>query len=279
PTGKWADMDFLVDDTTTELTGLVRDMGERLVTDESLRELDARFGPGAESGGTDRSTARVHSRFWEELVRAGVPAALGPESLGGAGLGVVGEALVMRELGRVLAPVPLSPAIRGAWVLEAAGLTDRAASVAEGREVAAVADGSAPEADWAPVADVILRAGDDGLRLADRGALQGERTVPVDLSCSGLLSGGRRAAPPPPRGAVQVERTVPVDFSCSGLVSGDLGAPTPLPAGAAEYDALRHRVHLAAHQWGVVEAALERTAAYATTRHQFGRPIGSSRPS
>ena len=237
-------MDFLVDDTTTELTGLVRDMGERLVTDESLRELDARFGPGAESGGTDRSTARVHSRFWEELVRAGVPAALGPESLGGAGLGVVGEALVMRELGRVLAPVPLSPAIRGAWVLEAAGLTDRAASVAEGREVAAVADGSAPEADWAPVADVILRAGDDGLRLADRGA-------------------------------VQVERTVPVDFSCSGLVSGDLGAPTPLPAGAAEYDALRHRVHLAAHQWGVVEAALERTAAYATTRHQFGRPIGS----
>src|SRR5699024_5608192 len=115
PTGKWADMDFLVDDTTTELTGLVRDMGERLVTDESLRELDARFGPGAESGGTDRSTARVHSRFWEELVRAGVPAALGPESLGGAGLGVVGEALVMRELGRVLAPVPLSPAIRGAW--------------------------------------------------------------------------------------------------------------------------------------------------------------------
>lgn len=237
-------MDFLVDDTTTELTGLVRDMGERLVTDESLRELDARFGPGAESGGTDRSTARVHSRFWEELVRAGVPAALGPESLGGAGLGVVGEALVMRELGRVLAPVPLSPAIRGAWVLEAAGLTDRAASVAEGREVAAVADGNAPEADWAPVADVILRAGDDGLRLADRGA-------------------------------VQVERTVPVDFSCSGLVSGDLGAPTPLPAGAAEYDALRHRVHLAAHQWGVVEAALERTAAYATTRHQFGRPIGS----
>src|SRR5699024_5313287 len=218
PTGKWADMDFLVDDTTTELTGLVRDMGERLVTDESLRELDARFGPGAESGGTDRSTARVHSRFWEELVRAGVPAALGPESLGGAGLGVVGEALVMRELGRVLAPVPLSPAIRGAWVLEAAGLTDRAASVAEGREVAAVS----------------LRAGDDGRRVADRGA-------------------------------VQVERTVPVDFSCSGLVSGDLGAPTPLPAGAAEYDALRHRVHLAAHQWGVVEAALERTAAYATT--------------
>ncbi|MBB1023836.1 acyl-CoA dehydrogenase, partial [Dietzia sp. DQ12-76] len=74
-------MDFRVDDTTTDLTALVRDMGERLVTDESLRELDARFGPGTESGGTGRETARFHARFWDELVRAGVPAALAPESL------------------------------------------------------------------------------------------------------------------------------------------------------------------------------------------------------
>ena len=67
-------MDFSVDDTTSELTALVRDMGERLVTDESLRELDARVGPGTESGGTDRDTARFHARYWEELARAGVPA-------------------------------------------------------------------------------------------------------------------------------------------------------------------------------------------------------------
>ena len=77
------------------------------------------------------------------------------------------------------------------------------------------------------------------------------------------------------RASVEVERTVPVDYSCAGLVTGDLGAAIPLPEDAAEFDALRRRVHLAAYQWGVVEAALERTAAYATERHQFGRPIGS----
>ena len=96
---------------------------------------------------------------------------------------------------------------------------------------------------------------------------------------------------------VRIERTVPVDFSCAGLVAG---APTywpladrepgatdtrytfsegndipPVPAEVIGLDALRRRVHLAAHQWGVIETALERTAAYATTRHQFGRPIGS----
>ena len=126
-------MDFSVDETLSELTGLVRDMGEQLVTDESLRELDARFGPGTESGGTDRDTARFHARFWDELVRAGVPAALAPESLGGAGLGVVGEALVLRELGRVLAPVPLSPAIRAAHLLNALGGCDP--DLADGVEI------------------------------------------------------------------------------------------------------------------------------------------------
>lgn len=272
-------MDFLVDDTTTELTGLVRNMGEKLVTDDSLRELDARFGPGTEvagsgvagigagggegagdgagtsagagnpTGGADASSARLHTRFWDELGRAGVPAALAPESLGGAGLGVVGEAFVLRELGRVLAPVPLSSAVRAASLLEAAGLTERATAVAEGREIAAVADGAAPEVDWAPVAAVFLRIDDDELRVADRST-------------------------------VNVERTVPVDFSCAGLVSGPLGDATAqsgfaLAGSAAEFDSLRRRVHLAAYQWSVVEAALERTAAYAANRHQFGRPIGS----
>ncbi|MFN3338985.1 MAG: acyl-CoA dehydrogenase family protein [Dietzia sp.] len=238
-------MDFLIDDTITDLTTLVRDMGEQLVTDDSLRELDARFGPGTEAdGGRDRSTARFHARYWDELVRAGVPAALAPERLGGAGLGVVGEALVLRELGRVLAPVPLSPAIRATSLLESAGLTDRAAAVAEGRAIAAVGDGSAPEVDWAPIADVIVQTSPGGFRVADRTS-------------------------------VSVERTVPVDFSCAGLVSGTEGEITTLPGAILEFDALRRRVHLAAYQWGVIEAALERTAAYATTRHQFGRPIGS----
>lgn len=237
-------MDFSVDDTTSELTGLVRDMGEQLVTDESLRELDARFGPGTESGGTNKDTARFHARFWDELVRAGVPAALAPERLGGAGLGVVGEALVMRELGRVLAPVPLSPAIRAAHLLDALGGCDPdlADGVATGHIIAAVADGDAPEVDWAPIAYLYLRPTPDGL------------LMPADFT---------------------VERTVPVDFSCAGIVTPAVFHTEPLHKDHTEFDALRRRVHLAAHQWGVVEAALERTAAYASNRHQFGRPIGS----
>ena len=272
-------MDFTVDDTTTELTGLVRDMGEQLVTDESLRELDSRFGPGSESGGTNRENARFHARFWDELVRAGVPVALAPERLGGAGLGVVGEALVMRELGRVLAPVPLSPAIRASHLLAATGLDNRAAAVAEGREIAAVADGNlrpSAEVDWAPVADVIVSPAPSKehsflwvcdvatARAAD--TVRIERTVPVDFSCAGLVAGAPMYWPLADRkpGATDTR----YKFSEGNYIP-------PVPAEVIGLDALRRRVHLAAHQWGVIEAALERTAAYATTRHQFGRPIGS----
>ncbi|WP_010540288.1 acyl-CoA dehydrogenase family protein [Dietzia alimentaria] len=272
-------MDFSVDDTATELAGLVRRMGEQLVTDDSLRELDARFGPGTESGGADRSTARFHARYWEELVRAGVPAALAPERLGGAGLGVVGEALVLRELGRVLAPVPLSPAIRAAHLLDDAGLTGRSTAVAEGREIAAVAGGQVhrgAEVDWAPIADVLVSPAP----FPDHPLLW-----VCDVATATAAS------------TVRIERTVPVDFSCAGIVEGapmylpladrdpdapnagyEFSAGNSLPSVSAatqQFDALRRRVHLAAYQWGVLEAALERTAAYASTRHQFGRPIGS----
>lgn len=272
-------MDFSVDDTTAELAGLVREIGERLVTDDSLRELDARFGPGTESGGTDRETARFHARFWEELVRAGVPTALAPEPLGGAGLGVEGEALVLRELGRVLAPVPLSPGIRAAHLLTAAGLTDRAVAVAEGAEIAAVGDGELRpgiEVDWAPIADVLVSAASlqessyfwvcDVARARAADTVRIERTVPVDFSCAGIVHGAPMYIPLADREADSPDTGY--EFSTGNTIC-------MLPASAAEFDALRRRVHLAAYQWGVLEAALERTAAYATTRHQFGRPIGS----
>ena len=272
-------MDFSVDDTTAELAGLVREIGEQLVTDESLRELDARFGPGTESGGADRETARFHARFWDELVRAGVPTALAPEPLGGAGLGVVGEALVLRELGRVLAPVPLSPGIRAAHLLTAAGLTDRAVAVAEGAEIAAAGDGNlrpSAEVDWAPIADVIVSPAPSKehsflwvcdvatARAAD--TVRIERTVPVDFSCAGLVAGAPMYWPLADRKPGATESHY--KFSEGNDIP-------PVPAEVIGLDALRRRVHLAAYQWGVLEAALERTAAYATTRHQFGRPIGS----
>ena len=260
-------MDFSFDADTRELVELTRDICTRHVTDASLAELDARFGPGAEFAGTDRATTRLHEECWADLTRSGVPAALADLAVGGAGLGIAGEVGVLRELGRWLAPVPLSTTVRGADLLESAGETELARRTADGDVLVAVASGAGSddgllETEWAPAADHLL---------VHDGAEASAGYWSVDLREA-------RAAR-----TVEVERTVPVDFSSSGIVrfpGGPLGEQpgvTRLDASPARhaFDAARRRVHLAAYQWGVLEAALELTSTYACEREQFGRPIGT----
>lgn len=254
-------MDFRPDDDAAELAGLVRELCHRHVTEDSLAELDARFGPGAESGGRTRATARLHEGLWSALVEAGVPAALSPAAAGGEGLGVVAAALVARELGRAVAPVPLESAVCAVPLLLAAGLDDEARRVAAGGAIAAVGDDPlVPDAgiDWAPVADLVVT---ECPWLPGGGDPSTQRAVHV-----GALPDER----------FRVERLVPVDYSCTGVVGSLHHAPVHvLPLAELERHRLRRRLLLAARQWGVLESALERTAAYARERRQFGRPIGS----
>ena len=78
--------------------------------------------------------------------------------------------------------------------------------------IAAVADGSAPEVDWAPVADLFLRVG------GNRGGESHDDNTTLSLA---------------DRDAATVERTIPVDFSCAGSVTADQADSTPLAAGVA----------------------------------------------
>lgn len=249
-------MDFQPSPEAAELVGLVRELCEAHVGNDALADLDARFGPGTEHAGTERATARIHEPLWAALLAAGVPQALAPESAGGSALGLVAETLVLRELGRALAPVPLDAAVAASHALAAAGRAGDAARVADGAVLAALPDlptgvtagevlHSVP---WAPIAGLLC--------------VPGEGTLDVI---------------PLPSADVEIERGVPVDFSCAGRVRMSTGAGERVPFGddAAVRLALRRRVHLAAWQWGILDAALTRTARYAAERRQFGRPIGT----
>ena len=261
-------MEFRPTGDLRELADLVRELCAARGGEETLAELDERFGPGTESAGTERTNSRLNERLWSGLVDAGVPLALGPEAAGGDGLGVTAAAYVFHELGRALAPVPLDSAVASAHVLAAAGDTESARSVASGELIAALPDiptgveGGMGEADagsdailhsvpWAPAADLLCEPVPGGVRVY---------RLPVD--------------------GVRVERLVPVDFSCAGRVTMSRAAEMAahrrdVSAESAEFEVLRRRVHLAAYQWGVLDAALERTARYASERNQFGRPIGT----
>ena len=86
-------MDFLPNEAQQELSALSRRILTQRVTPERLREVEAagdRFDPA----------------LWADLASAGILAAALPDSLGGAGLGLLEQCSVLAEIGRTVAPAP-----------------------------------------------------------------------------------------------------------------------------------------------------------------------------
>ena len=276
-------MDFTQNDNQRELAALVRTILAERVSQERLREVEA--------GGD-----RFDPALWADLAAAGVLSAALPESLGGAGLGLLEQCSVLTEIGRAVAPVPyLASVLLGAGAIAAFGSRDQ-------------------QDQWAVPAgrgEVLLTAAlsEDGGDDPRSPAAVAERTA-----AGWLLSGTKTAVPAGPRaglilvpavtaGSVAVFLVDPADdgvtvrpqqlvdgdsagaLELTGVQLGDdrvLGDPQAGPAaGQATGQAIARwlvsaaTVGLCALQLGVTERALELTAEYASSRVQFGRPIGS----
>ena len=90
-------MDFNQDAAALELAGLARKILTDRLTAERLRAAEA--GDGFDPA------------LWADLAGAGILSAALPESLDGAGLGLLAQCSVLTELGRAVAPVPYLPSI------------------------------------------------------------------------------------------------------------------------------------------------------------------------
>ena len=268
-------MDFIHNDSQRELAALSRTILTDRLTPERLREVEAggdRFDPG----------------LWADLAGAGILAAALPEPLGGAGVGLLEECSVLAEIGRAVAPVPyLASAVLGAGAVARFGTPGQprrwAAPAGRGELVLTAAlaeeDGDDPRAPAASAE-----------RAAGRWLLTGTKTaVPAGPRADLMLVPATTAqgiivflvAPTDPGVAIAPQQMTDGDaagrLELAGVELPDdrvLGSP---PAGTEITDWLvtRGTVGLCAQQFGVVERALELTSAYAKSRMQFGRPIGS----
>ncbi|MGK2855384.1 MAG: acyl-CoA dehydrogenase IpdE2 [Microbacteriaceae bacterium] len=177
--------------------------------------------------------------LWKLLCeQVGVAALVVPEELGGAGGELADAAVVMEELGKVLAPTPLLGTTLAALALLSAGDHEPLEGLVEGVSIGTVVFD--PEyVINGDIADVVIAT--DGTDLSRWSAVTAHAKSTMDMT--------RRL---------------------SSVTAGET-APLGTDPGIADTAALL----LAAEQIGAASRALELTVAYTKDRVQFGRPIGS----
>ena len=194
----------------------------------------------ADIGARDRDPVRVGD--WQRLVDLDVFRLAAPPMSGGLGLGIVEAAVVYEVLGSHLVPGPL------VWTAIAAihipGLAGEGALVGGHEEVD---DASAPALlDYGQNLDMVIVLRDDGVFVIPRDDLgELEAVAPTDP----LTPIGR--ARQLPRGTRVADRQVATEMRYLGTVLAS------------------------ALLLGIADRALQSAVAYAGSRQQFGRPIGS----
>jgi hypothetical protein len=259
-------MDFSRDEDQIALAELARKILEECAPAPRLKEIEA-------------GSSRVDMALWRQLADAGLLGVGIDEAWGGSGLGWGGVSVLLHEVGRAVAPVPVYPAlILGALPIAAFGSAEQKQrwlpSVSSGDVILTSALGARVEA----------LSEDGGWRLSGElpgvpAAAEASR-IGVVAACDG--GGTLFALLDPGIPGIRVESVETMDRQARAHVTLDgvrVEADDVLGGGdGAEIAAwLERRATLGtcALQVGVCERALEMAAAYVSERKQFGRPVGS----
>ena len=186
---------------------------------------------------SDPQGAAIDKETWNQCADLGWLAIGLAEDVGGIGLGLPEEVMLFRELGRHLAPGPFRSSALAARVAARAGAAELARAIASGQR-------------------------QSGMMIDDLGVdvQEGQLVLRVDEHGAELSE------------VISVQRVPGVDPGTrfaritAGSVVAHVHGPTVLD---------RARVLAAAEQLGIIEAVRDMSAAYATTRVQFGTPIGA----
>lgn len=268
-------MDFSFTEEQEAIRDLARQIFQDHVTHERLLELE-------------KTGVWYDAALWSEVAKANLSSLALPEELGGSGFGVFELCLVLEEVGRHVAPVPLfATAMLGALPIAEFGTDEQKARwlrpVAEDEAMLTAAllelGGTVPS-----MPRVTARRDGDGWRL------DGEKQcVPAAHLASRILvpastgDGVGVFVLDPQTSGVTLSPQITTHREPQSLLGLDgaivaaedvLGDPSN---GAAIVDWLTDRalLGLAAIQVGVAEAALRQTATYVSERKQFGKPIGT----
>ncbi len=204
--------------------------------------------------------------FWDDLAGLGWLGLHLPEDVGGEGYGFIELAVVLEELGRVMAPGPFLPTVWASAAIHAGGGSAAVLrELAGGRTIGAVAHG-APLAGGAGADGTITVIGSTGPVLC--GSLADVVVVPV------LVDGTEQWCTVDATDAevASVEALDPSRGLATLTFDGASGAPLPT-VDRAQIDVLAATL-VAAECAGGAAWCVDTAAEYARMRKQFGRLIG-----
>jgi alkylation response protein AidB-like acyl-CoA dehydrogenase len=260
-------MDFSYGEDQQALRELARKILEERATHDRLKEVR-------------RSADRIDAELWRELAKANLLGVAIPESHGGTGTGLAELMILLEEIGRAVAPVPVLPTL-----VEAALPIAAFGSEAQKRRwLPAVASGDAILAAAlaeGPGAEVAAQADGAGFRLTGRRPLVHAAHVASSILVPAALSGRASLFLLDPKASgVALERAETTDEQIRPHLALANAPAEPLGDVARGAQALaftleRSRLGLCAMQVGVAERALQITARYVSERRQFDRPVGS----
>jgi len=247
-------MDFRLSAEQDELRALARRIFDERVTNDSQKAA------AASEHGLDMA-------LWKTLAEAGIVGIGLPDEVGGGGFGALEVAVVLEELGRATAPVPLfATMVAGAALSHANGL-DALGGVANGERIVTVALVEAVGSPTAPAA--IVRDGKlNGVKVC----------VPAGTAASAFVVTAADGVYLVDRDAVGVE--VEREDTTSGIPEAMVTFVDAPARRLSDVDGLRWLVDIATAAQclimsGVCQRALALTAQYAMERVQFERPIAT----
>jgi alkylation response protein AidB-like acyl-CoA dehydrogenase len=259
-------MDFtLTDDQST-----VRDLAAKVLSDHCTPEA-LRANEDSDSSGFDRA-------LWAKLADAGLLGIPIPEEHGGLGLGLSELTVLIEEVGRYAAPVPVLAGLAlGALAVARHGTADQQAHT-----LPRIADGS-----HLVTAALVEPLGDEhepsttARQEGDGWVLSGTKTcVPAGLYADSVVvsastpDGARLFVVDPAGAGVTLERQDTITYQPEAVLVLDGAAGQPLGGADAVKDVLQvATVAVCALLTGISAQALKLTADYTMTREQFGHPI------
>lgn len=266
-------MDFSLSEDQKAIRDLARQLFTKLASKERLEEID-------------KHEVRFDADLWRELAASDLLGIALPEEAGGSGRDFVDLCVVLTELGRAVAPVPLYSTLIAADAIGGHGSADL-----QQRYLPGVIDGSRmvtmavtePSRSLSTSPAVTASRDGDGWRLNGTKELVPAAQLSNHIVVSATADDGRVGLFVVDAAASGVTITPAsttsgqphADVVLDGVVVADADV-VALDDGSALADLIdRAVIGLCAIECGVADAALQLAARYTTEREQFGRPIGA----